>query len=88
MPGRVSQPEPNNGGPYPHLVAREKGEGTMLGNLGWQEILLILLLVMLLFGARRIPEVMRSFGKGYKEFRKGMKEIRSDLDLFTESNDK
>lgn len=60
----------------------------MLGNLGWQEILLILLLVMLLFGARRIPEVMRSFGKGYKEFRKGMKEIRSDLDLFTESNDK
>ncbi|MEO0081649.1 MAG: twin-arginine translocase TatA/TatE family subunit [candidate division WOR-3 bacterium] len=48
--------------------------------LGWQEILLIVLVILLLFGARRIPEVMRSIGKGVRELKRGMKEIDSDED--------
>jgi len=43
--------------------------------VGWQEILLIILIVLLLFGAKRIPEVMRSIGKGVRELKQGMKDI-------------
>jgi sec-independent protein translocase protein TatA len=43
--------------------------------IGWQEILLIVLIVLLLFGAKRIPEVMRSIGKGVRELKQGMKDI-------------
>jgi len=49
------------------------------GAIGWQEITLVLLVVLLLFGAKKIPEVMRSFGKGINEFKKGMKEIQSEI---------
>ncbi len=44
----------------------------LLGNLGGMEILLIVLLVLLLFGGRKIPELMRGIGKGVKSFRDGM----------------
>jgi len=46
-------------------------------NIGWQEILLILLIALLLFGAKKIPDLARSLGKGIKEFRKGLREIES-----------
>jgi len=47
----------------------------MFGNLGFSEILLILLVVLLLFGAKRIPEIAGSFGKGIREFKKNMNDI-------------
>ncbi|TES90123.1 MAG: twin-arginine translocase TatA/TatE family subunit [Candidatus Cloacimonadota bacterium] len=50
------------------------------GGIGWQEITLILLVVLLLFGAKKIPEVMRSFGKGIKEFKKGMKDVQREIE--------
>lgn len=40
--------------------------------LGWTEILLIVLIILLLFGAKRIPDLMRSLGKGVHELKKGM----------------
>ena len=46
--------------------------------VGWQEILLIIVIILLLFGAKRIPEVMRSIGKGVRELKRGMKDIDSD----------
>jgi sec-independent protein translocase protein TatA len=46
----------------------------MFGHLGWQEILLILLIIILLFGATRIPDLMKSMGKGVREFKKGVSE--------------
>ncbi|KPJ52485.1 preprotein translocase subunit TatA [candidate division TA06 bacterium DG_24] len=52
----------------------------MFGNIGLQEILIILLIVLLLFGAKRIPEVARALGKGIKEFRDSMKEIGKDIE--------
>lgn len=42
--------------------------------LGWTEILIILALVLLLFGAKRLPELARSLGKSLNEFKKGMKD--------------
>lgn len=44
----------------------------ILGNIGGVEILLIVLLVLLLFGGKKIPELMRGIGKGVKSFRDGM----------------
>ena len=46
--------------------------------LGTQELLLILLIVVVLFGAAKIPELARSLGKGVSEFRKAQKEGRED----------
>lgn len=44
-------------------------------NLGTSEILLIVLVVLLLFGGKKIPELMRGLGKGIKSFKEGMKGI-------------
>lgn len=44
------------------------------GNLGAPEIIIILVVVLLLFGASKIPELMRSMGSGIGEFKKGLKE--------------
>jgi len=49
-----------------------------IGGLGWQEILVILVVVLLLFGAKRLPELARSLGQGIREFRKSVKDITED----------
>ena len=47
-------------------------------DIGFREILLILLIVLILFGAKRIPEMMKAMGQGVKEFKKAAKDITSD----------
>lgn len=44
-----------------------------MGNFGFTEIVLILLVVVLLFGGRKIPELMKGLGQGMKEFKKASK---------------
>lgn len=44
----------------------------MGGKLGWPEIILIVAVVLLLFGGRKIPELMKGLGRGVKEFKDGM----------------
>ena len=51
----------------------------MFGNLGMWEMLIILFIVMLLFGARRLPEIGGSLGKGIREFKGSLKEVESEL---------
>lgn len=46
--------------------------------LGMQEVLIIALIILLLFGGAKIPELMKGLGKGVKSFKKGMKEIDDD----------
>ena len=46
-----------------------------LRTIGWAEILLIALIVLLLFGAKKIPELMKGLGKGVKSFKEGMNGI-------------
>jgi sec-independent protein translocase protein TatA len=43
--------------------------------LGFQEILVIALIILLLFGGKKIPELMRGLGKGVKSFKDGMNEV-------------
>ena len=47
--------------------------------LGAQELLLIALVVLLLFGGAKIPELMKGLGKGVKSFKEGMKEVDDDI---------
>ena len=47
--------------------------------LGMQEILIIAFIVLLLFGGKKIPELMKGLGKGVKSFKDGMKEVDDDL---------
>lgn len=51
-----------------------------LGGVGFQEILLIGLVVLVLFGAKKIPEFMRGLGKGVKEFKEGINDIKADVE--------
>jgi sec-independent protein translocase protein TatA len=51
----------------------------MLGGIGVTEILLILLIVLLLFGAKRLPEIAKGMGKSIKEFKKGMRDVEEDI---------
>ena len=48
-------------------------------SLGWPEIILILIVVLLLFGANRIPEIARSLGKATKEFKRARDEFADEL---------
>ena len=49
-------------------------------SLGFGEILLILLIVLLLFGAKRLPELARGLGQGMREFRKATSEIQDEIE--------
>ena len=50
-----------------------------LGNIGTGEIILIALVVLLLYGGKKIPELMKGIGKGVKSFKDGMNEIEKDI---------
>jgi sec-independent protein translocase protein TatA len=50
-------------------------------NLGLPELLIVLVIVLLLFGARKLPDLARSLGRSTKEFKQGMKEGATDEDV-------
>jgi sec-independent protein translocase protein TatA len=51
-----------------------------IGNLGMQEILLVGLFVLIFFGANKIPEFMRGLGKGVREFKDSIKDVKKDIE--------
>ncbi len=51
----------------------------MLGGIGMQEMLLIFLVILLLFGAKRIPDIANSLGRGVREFKKAMQETQDEI---------
>jgi sec-independent protein translocase protein TatA len=52
----------------------------LFGGLGVPELIVILLLVVILFGARKIPELARGLGKGITEFKRGLKDTSESRD--------
>ncbi|MFN8346516.1 MAG: twin-arginine translocase TatA/TatE family subunit [Spirosomataceae bacterium] len=52
----------------------------LIMGLGGQEILLIGLIVLLLFGAKKIPELMKGLGKGIREFKEASKEVKENIE--------
>lgn len=51
-----------------------------IGGLGMQEVLLIALVVLLFFGGKKIPELMKGLGKGVRSFKEGMNNIEKDIE--------
>lgn len=51
-----------------------------MGSLGFQEILLIAVVVLVLFGGRKIPEFMRGLGKGIREFNDAKNNVKKELE--------
>jgi sec-independent protein translocase protein TatA len=51
-----------------------------LGGVGFQEILVISTVLLVLFGAKKVPEFMKGLGKGVKEFKDGVKEVQKDIE--------
>ena len=51
----------------------------MFGNLGAGEIILIVLVILLLFGAKKIPELAQGLCKGMKEFKKSLKDVEEEI---------
>ncbi|MBP6634673.1 MAG: twin-arginine translocase TatA/TatE family subunit [Paludibacter sp.] len=55
---------------YPNII---------LFSLGMPEIILIALAILLIFGGKKIPELMRGLGKGVSEFKKGVKDVENEI---------
>ncbi len=53
---------------------------TFLGMLGTNEIIIILVIVLLLFGGRKIPELMRGLGKGVREFNDAKTNVKKEIE--------
>lgn len=59
-----------------------------MGPLGWTEIIVIILIIVLLFGAKKIPELMSGIGKGIKEFKKSTSTDEKDNEEFNDKQNK
>lgn len=51
-----------------------------IGGIGMQEVLLLALVVLLFFGGKKIPELMKGIGKGVRSFKDGMNNVEKDID--------
>ena len=50
-----------------------------IGGLGMSEILLVALVILLFFGGKKIPELMKGLGKGVRSFKQGMKDVENEI---------
>ncbi len=59
-----------------------------IGGIGMQEVLLIALVVLLFFGGKKIPELMKGIGKGVRSFKEGMNNVEKEIDEIKEPEQK
>ncbi|RGV69965.1 twin-arginine translocase TatA/TatE family subunit [Phocaeicola dorei] len=55
-----------------------------IGGIGMQEVLLIALVVLLFFGGKKIPELMKGIGKGVRSFKEGMNSVEKEIEEIKE----
>ena len=53
----------------------------MFGSIGPSELIFLMLIILLLFGSKRLPELARGIGKGYRQFRKAIEDVKEEIDL-------
>ena len=58
-----------------------------IGGIGMQEVLLIALVVLLFFGGKKIPELMKGIGKGVRSFKEGMNELKQEIETEPEKKE-
>lgn len=59
-----------------------------IGGLGMQEVLLIALVVLLFFGGKKIPELMKGLGKGVRSFKEGMNNVEKEIEEIKDTEQK
>ena len=59
-----------------------------IGGIGMQEVLLIALVVLLFFGGKKIPELMKGIGKGVRSFKEGMNNMEKDIEEINQTEQK
>jgi len=57
------------------------GDFPMWGSIGPSELILIMFIILLLFGPKRLPELARGLGKGVRQFKKAMEDVKEEIDL-------
>ncbi len=60
----------------------------MFENIGMGELLIILVVVLILFGGKKIPEIARNLGKGISEFKKGVNDLKNEISINDEDVNK
>ncbi|MCF8260662.1 MAG: twin-arginine translocase TatA/TatE family subunit [Melioribacteraceae bacterium] len=61
----------------------------MFGNFGGSELIVVMIAVLILFGAKRIPDIARGIGKGMAEFKKAMRDVENEIQSsINDSDDK
>ena len=63
------------------------GTMALFGNIGYWEVLIILLVVLLLFGGRKLPELARGLARSLKEFKNEMSGVKKDIEESVESDE-
>jgi len=53
----------------------------MFGSIGTPELLVIMLVILLLFGSKRLPELAKGIGKGVRQFKKAMEDVKDEIDI-------
>jgi len=59
----------------------------LIGTPGWQELLLILLIVLIIFGPRKLPEVAEAIGKSIQKFKKASREVQQEIKTSVEEEE-
>ncbi len=67
-------------------LPKKKWSDDMFGSVGMSEILVILVVVLLLFGSKQLPDVARKIGKGYREFQKATQNARDEVKKILEDD--
>lgn len=52
----------------------------LFGSIGWAEVLIIAFVVLLFWGGKKLPELMKGLGKGVRSFKEGMKDVEKEID--------
>jgi sec-independent protein translocase protein TatA len=60
----------------------------MFSGIGMQELLLLFLLILLLFGAKRIPDIAHGLGRGIRDFKKALKDTQDEINKDTSNDEK
>ncbi len=58
----------------------------MFENMGGGELLLIVFVILILFGAKKIPDIAQGLGKGIREFKKAVRDVQEDLSVDDKNN--
>jgi TatA/E family protein of Tat protein translocase len=61
---------------------------TLVGPLGWSELLIIFFIILIIFGPRKLPEVAEALGKSIQKFKRASREVKDELEMDRDEDEK